>query len=92
MIIGFGAGIIECSSMLKLNNSSSIVCYTAKKHMTKAALKNFTTEIARKRREVTRLQEDLGDMLDHLAIIEARAKSADGKRYSTAEVKRALAI
>ena len=54
--------------------------------MTKAALKNFTTEIARKRREVTRLQEDLGNLLDHLTVTEARAKSADGKRYSTAEV------
>ena len=60
--------------------------------MTKAALKNFITEIARKRHEVRRLQEELGDMLDHLAIIEARAKSAGGKRYSTAEVKRALGI
>jgi hypothetical protein len=60
--------------------------------MTKTALKNFTIEIARKRREVTRLQEDLADMLDHLAVIEARAKSANGKRYSTAEVKRALRI
>ena len=27
--------------------------------MTKAALKNFTTEIARKRREMSRLQGDL---------------------------------
>jgi hypothetical protein len=60
--------------------------------MTKTALKNFTIEIARKRREVTRLQEDLADMLDHLAVIEARAKSANGKRYSTAEVKRVLGI
>ena len=50
--------------------------------MTKAALKTFTTEIARKRREVSRLQEDLADTLDHLAVIEARAKSANGKRYS----------
>jgi hypothetical protein len=58
--------------------------------MTKTALKNFTIEIARKRREVTRLQEDLANMLDHLAVIEARARSANGKRYSTAEVKRAL--
>lgn len=58
----------------------------------KTALKNFTTEIARKRREVTRLQEDLGDLLDHLAVIEARVKSVNGKRYSTAEVKRALGI
>jgi hypothetical protein len=60
--------------------------------MTKIALKSFTTEIARKRREVTRLQEDLGDMLDHLTVIEARAKSAGGKRHSTAEVKKALGL
>jgi len=60
--------------------------------MTKTALKNFTAEIARKRREVSRLQENLGDMLDHLAVIEARAKSAGGKRYSTAEVKKAFRI
>jgi hypothetical protein len=60
--------------------------------MTKTALKNFTIEIARKRREVTRLKEDLADMLDHLAVIEARAKSANGKRYSTTEVKRAPGI
>ena len=78
--------------MLKATTCWFIVSCTAKRRMTKAALKNFTTEIARKRREVTRLQEDLGDMLDHLAVIEARAKSANGKRYSAAEVKRALGI
>lgn len=60
--------------------------------MTKAALKNLCTEIARKRREVMRLQEDLRAMLDHLAVIEARAESADGKRYSTAEVQDALGL
>ena len=47
--------------------------------MTKTALKNFTAEIARKRREVSRLRETLGDMLDHLAVIETRVKSAGGK-------------
>jgi hypothetical protein len=60
--------------------------------MTKAALKNFTTEIARKRREMSRLQEDLRHILDHLAVIEARAKSLSGKRYSTAEVRKALGL
>jgi hypothetical protein len=60
--------------------------------MTKTALKSFTAEIARKRREVSRLRENLGDMLDHLAVIEARAKCIGGKRYSTAEVKKALGI
>jgi hypothetical protein len=31
-------------------------------------------------------------MLDHLAVIEARAKSTDGKRYSTGELKKALGL
>jgi hypothetical protein len=60
--------------------------------MTKTALKNFIAQIASKRHEVTRLREDLGDMLDHLAAIEARAKSAGGKRHTTAEIKKALGI
>ena len=60
--------------------------------MTKTALKNFITKTARKRRELTRLQDDIEDLLDYLAVLEARAKSAGGKRYSTAEVKRALGI
>jgi dihydroneopterin aldolase len=60
--------------------------------MTKAALKNFTTEIARRRRELTRLREDIEDLLDYLAVLEAREKSVNGKRFSTAEVKRALGI
>jgi hypothetical protein len=60
--------------------------------MTKVALKNFSTEIRRKRREVSQLQEDLSDMLDHLAVLEARVRSAGAKRYSTAEVKKALGL
>ena len=45
-----------------------------------------------KRREVSRLQESLADMFDHLAVIEARVKTAGGKRYSTAEAKKALGL
>jgi hypothetical protein len=37
--------------------------------MTKVALKNFKVEIARKRKEVTRLQEDIADMLEHLTVL-----------------------
>jgi hypothetical protein len=48
--------------------------------MIKTSFKKFAVEIARKRREMTRLQEDLADMLDHLAVIEARAKSANGRQ------------
>lgn len=60
--------------------------------MTKAALKTFSAQIASKRHEVAQLQQDLGGMLDHLAVIEARAKSAGDKRYSTEEVKKAVGI
>lgn len=52
--------------------------------MTKTARKNFTAEIASKRREVTRPQEDPSDMQDRLAVIEACAKSAGEKRHTTA--------
>ena len=58
--------------------------------MTKAALKNFSAEIARERRELMRLQRDLGNLLDHLIVIEARAASANRKRYTSAEVNHAL--
>ena len=78
--------------MWKAEPFSCIVCGTAKKRMTRTAMKNLTAEIASKRREMKRLQEDLGDMLDHLAVIEARAKSAGGKRHTTADVRKALGI
>ena len=77
---------------MKKTPSLCIVFFTAEKRMTKIALKTFTAEIRRKRREVSRLQEDLCDMFDHLAVLEARAKSAGGKRYSTVEVKKALGL
>ena len=73
-------------------DSAPIVCYIVGTLVTKAALKNFTTELARKRREVSHLQEDLRDILDHLAIIKARAKSAGTNRYSTDEVRKALGL
>jgi hypothetical protein len=60
--------------------------------VTKAALNNFAAEIARKRRELAQLQRDLASLADHLAVIEARAKSANSKRYSTEKVKRVLGL
>ena len=39
--------------------------------ISKAALKNCTAKIARMGREVSRLQEALAGMLDHLSVIEA---------------------
>jgi hypothetical protein len=54
--------------------------------MTKTQI--FVREIRQKRREISRLQEDLTDMLDHLAVVEARAKNA-GKPTRSLEEARA---
>jgi hypothetical protein len=78
--------------MWKPGPFSCIVCCTEEKRMTKAALKSITAQIASKRRAVTRLKEDLGDLLDHLTVLEARAKSLGGKRHTTADVKKALGL
>jgi hypothetical protein len=91
-IIGCALEITGSCSMLRARGLSCIRVLHRRDLMTKAALKNFTTELARKRRQVSRLQEDLRDMLDHLAIIEARAKSTGTKRYSTDEAKKALGL
>ena len=91
-ITGCAAGITACLPMWKTEPSSYIVCFTERKRMTKTALRNFSAQIASKRRDVKRLREDLGDTLDHLAVLEARAKSAGGKRRTTAETKKALGI
>ena len=53
--------------------------------MTKVQL--ISRDIRRKRRQITSLQEDLTDMLDHLAVLEARAKNAGKRTYSSAEVR-----
>ncbi|MBI2516043.1 MAG: hypothetical protein HYV95_03940 [Opitutae bacterium] len=58
--------------------------------MTKVQL--LTRDIRRKRREITGLQEDLTNMQDHLAVLEARAKNADKRTYSSAEVRIRLGL
>lgn len=58
--------------------------------MTKVQL--LTRDIRRKRREITGLQEDLTNMQDHLAVLEARAKNAGKRTYSPAEVRTRLGL
>ena len=53
--------------------------------MTKVQL--ISRDIRRKRREITSLQEDLTNMLDHLSVLEARAKNAGKRTYSSTEVR-----
>ncbi len=58
--------------------------------MTKVQL--LTRDIRRKRREITGLQEDLTNMHDHLAVLEARAKNVGKPIYSAAEVRARLGL
>lgn len=58
--------------------------------MTKVQL--LTRDIRRKRREITGLQEDLTNMQDHLAVLEARAKNAGKRVYSSAEIRARLGL
>ena len=52
----------------------------------------FTRQIREKRREITRLQEDLSNMLDHLLVVEARAKNSGKRTYSGTEVRAKLGL
>ena len=58
--------------------------------MTKVQL--LTRDIRRKRREITSLQEDLANMQDHLSVLEARAKNAGKRTYTSAEVRTRLGL
>ena len=53
---------------------------------------SFVREIRQKRREISQLQEDLNNMLDHLAVVEARAKNAGKTTYSLDEVRAKLGL
>ena len=55
--------------------------------MTKATLKILDADIRKRRREVTRLQEDLEDLEDYLDILEARRKSLGKSTLTQAEAE-----
>jgi hypothetical protein len=56
--------------------------------MTKATLRILDVDIKKRRREVSRLQEDLEDLEDYLDILEARRKSIGKATLTQAEVER----
>ncbi len=53
---------------------------------------SFVRELREKRREISRLQDDLNDMLDHLAVVEARAKNAGKPTYSLEQARAKLGL
>lgn len=57
--------------------------------MTKIQL--FARNLRHKRREISKLQGDLADMLDHVAVLEARAKNTGKPTLSPAQVRARLA-
>jgi Asp-tRNA(Asn)/Glu-tRNA(Gln) amidotransferase C subunit len=58
--------------------------------MTKRQL--FARTLRSKRREISKLQGDLTDMLDHVAVLEARAKNAGKPTLSPVQVRARLAL
>jgi hypothetical protein len=52
----------------------------------------LTRDIRSKRREVSQLQEALGNMQDHLTVLEARAKNSSKRTYTPAEVRTMLGL
>jgi Asp-tRNA(Asn)/Glu-tRNA(Gln) amidotransferase C subunit len=57
--------------------------------MTKVQL--FARDLRHKRREISKLQGDLADMLDHVAVLEARAKNNGKPTLSPTQVRARLA-
>ena len=43
-------------------------------------------------KQISWLRSQLDDLSDYLDLLEARAKNKNGKRYSTAEVKKKLGL
>jgi len=62
------------------------------KLMTKATLKILDADIKKRRREVTRLQEDLEDLEDYLDVLEARRKSLGKSTLTQAEAERRYGV
>ena len=60
--------------------------------MTKATLKILDADIKKRRREVTRLQQDLEDLGDCLDILKARRKSLGESTLTQAEAERRYGV
>jgi Asp-tRNA(Asn)/Glu-tRNA(Gln) amidotransferase C subunit len=58
--------------------------------MTKTQL--FVRDLRSKRSEISKLQGDLEDMLDHVAVLEARAKNGGKPTLTPAQVRARLSV
>jgi len=55
---------------------------------TETVLKSVNADIQRKREEVSRLQEKLGDLMDYLDVISARQRALGKRTYTQEEMER----
>ena len=55
-------------------------------------IQQFTRNLRSKRREISKLQGDLADMLDHVAVLEARTKNSGKATLLAAQVRARLRI
>jgi hypothetical protein len=55
-------------------------------------IQQFTRDLRSKRREISKLQGDLSDMLDHVAVLEARAKNSGKATLSPNQVRARLGM
>ncbi len=55
---------------------------------TETVLKRINADIQRKREEVSRLQEELGDLMDYLDVISARQRALGKRTYTQEEMER----
>ncbi len=64
----------------------------AKTFMTKTLEREITRKVREKREELSAVREEVDDMLDHLDLLEARARDAGKPRLSHDEVKKRYGI
>ena len=55
-------------------------------------IQQFTRNLRSKRREIFKLQGDLADMLDHVAVLEARTKNSGKATFSHTQVRARLGM
>jgi hypothetical protein len=53
---------------------------------------DFATQRRRVVKEISRLREEVEDLMDYLDLLEARAKNKGKRTYSTAEVRAQLGL
>jgi NTP pyrophosphatase (non-canonical NTP hydrolase) len=60
--------------------------------MTKAAKEEITRAIREKRRQLQNIREEVEDLLDHLDVLEARARDEGKPRLTHSQVKKRYGV